>query len=90
VGGLIAVAILPALAGITGNSYLQPSQLAGEFRTAMFIAATWCVAGGLASAAGIRNPIPSTPSGPDQGRPVDVEGAGFHCPLEAAPLSAES
>ncbi len=90
VGGLLAVAILPALAGITGQSYLQPSHLAGEFRTAMFIAATWCVAGGLASGAGIRNPSRPTPSGPDRGRPADVEAAGFHCALEAAPLAAES
>jgi len=90
VGGLLAVAILPALAGISGRSYLHPSQLAGEFHTAMLIGATWCVAGGLASAAGIRNPSRPIPSGPDRGLPAEVEGGGFHCALEASPLAADS
>jgi len=36
-GGLLAVAVLPALAGITGTSYLHPGALATGFRTAALI-----------------------------------------------------
>ena len=39
---LCFVAVLPALAGITGQSYLHASQLASGFRTALFIAAASC------------------------------------------------
>jgi MFS family permease len=34
-GGLLAVAVLPALAGITGTAYLHPDALAAGFRTAV-------------------------------------------------------
>jgi predicted MFS family arabinose efflux permease len=52
---LIAVAVLPAAAGITGESYLHPAQFASGFRTAMFIGAAVCAAGGLLAAFTIRN-----------------------------------
>ena len=50
-----------------GHSYLHPSQLAGGFRSAMLIASTWCVIGGLGSMAGIRNPAPGGTGGTDRG-----------------------
>jgi hypothetical protein len=56
IAGLIVVAVLPALAGITGDSYLSPLQLSTAFRTAMVVAAAICSAGGLLAAATIRNP----------------------------------
>src|SRR5262245_16553442 len=43
-GGLIAVAVLPALAGITGTSYLHPDALAAGFRTAALISGAVCAA----------------------------------------------
>ncbi|MBO0807800.1 MAG: MFS transporter, partial [Actinobacteria bacterium] len=55
-GGLLAVAVLPPLAGITGTAYLHPAALAAGFRTAVLIAAGMCVAGGLLAAVTIRNP----------------------------------
>jgi len=54
-GGLVAVALLPVLAGITGKVYLHPLALAHGFRVAMAIAALACVAGGVLAAFGIRN-----------------------------------
>jgi EmrB/QacA subfamily drug resistance transporter len=54
--GLIAVAVLPVLAGITGYSYLHPVLLAHGFRVAAMIAAGFCVAGSVLAAATIRNP----------------------------------
>ena len=44
---LIAVAILPVLAGITGDSYLHPEELTIGFHKAVLIAAVVSAAGGL-------------------------------------------
>ena len=95
VGSLVAVAILPALAGISGVSYLHPSQLAGGFRSAMLISAAWCAAGGVAAALGIRNPggvgVVPEPAGEVAVKvPVDDRSDGYHCGLEATPLTVES
>ncbi len=79
-GGLIAVAVLPALAGITGNSYLHPHEFAGGFRTAVEIAAVACVAGGVLAALAIRNPPHRDVA------PPAVEC--MHCALEAPPVRA--
>ncbi len=54
--GLIAVAVLPALAGITGDSYLHPAALAHGFTVAAMMAAAFCAAGGVLAAFTIRNP----------------------------------
>jgi EmrB/QacA subfamily drug resistance transporter len=78
VGGLIAVAVLPALAGITGDSYLHPAVLAADFKTAALIAAAFCAAGGILAALTIRNPAPATCA---QTTPQE-----FTCALEATPL----
>jgi EmrB/QacA subfamily drug resistance transporter len=78
-GSLIAVAVLPALAGIAGHSYLHPAELAHGFRTAAAIAGAWCAFGGVLAAVGIRNPPPA--------RAVEAEPSGcLHCALDATPL----
>ncbi len=56
IGGLVAVAVLPALGGISGQGYLHPDQLARGFQRAVLIAAGWCVVGGVLAGVGIRNP----------------------------------
>lgn len=76
IGGLLAVAALPAMAGITGNSYLEPPKLASGFRTATIIAGSFCAAAGLIAAAGIRNPVSRRPT-----RPC------LSCALDATPLA---
>ena len=80
-GSLIAVAVLPALGGITGLSYLHPQALADGFRQAVLIAGWWCVAGGVLAAAGIRNP-PRVAGRTTVTRPEQFT----HCALEATPL----
>jgi len=82
-GGLLAIAVLPAIAGITGAAYLHPAALAAGFRTAMVIAAAVCAGGGLLAAVTIVNPV----------RPRRTPAAGpsrqyRHCALDAAPLTA--
>ena len=77
-GGLIAVAVLPALAGITGTSYLHPAALAHGFKTAAWIAAAFCAAGGVLAAATIRNP--------SRAKCAEATPLEFNCGLEAPPL----
>jgi len=76
--GLIAVAVLPALAGITGDSYLHPALLAHGFKSAALIAAVFCAAGGVLAALTIRNP--------SQARRAEATPQEFNCCLEATPL----
>jgi EmrB/QacA subfamily drug resistance transporter len=79
--GLIAVAVLPVAAGLTGDSYLHPAALAHGFRISVLIAAAFCAAGGLLAALTIRNPGRAAR---DQSCP-----RGSHCGLDAPPLRAE-
>jgi len=67
---LIAVAVLPAAAGLTGSSYLHPAEFTAGFHRASLIAAGLCVIGGVLAAATIRNP-----------RPTAAEAAPASCPL---------
>ena len=54
--GLLAVAVLPALVGIGGSSYDDPTAFLAGFRPAMAICAALLVAGGVLAAAVVRNP----------------------------------
>jgi EmrB/QacA subfamily drug resistance transporter len=81
-GGLLAVAVLPPLAGITGAAYLHPDALAAGFRTAVLISGGLCAAGGLLAAVTITDPD----RGPRPARgPVPREC--LHCGLDAPPLT---
>jgi EmrB/QacA subfamily drug resistance transporter len=73
---LIAVAVLPVAAGITGDVYLHPAALTHGFHTAVLIAAVAAAAAGLLAAATIRNPAHAPR------KPLD----GLHCALDAPPL----
>ena len=55
--GLLAVAVFPALAGISQAAYADPARLSTGFHHAVLIAAGMCVAGGLLSAATIRHDV---------------------------------
>jgi EmrB/QacA subfamily drug resistance transporter len=81
-GGLLAIAILPAVAGITGTAYLDPAALAAGFRTAVLISGGLCVAGGLLAAFTITNPERAP-------RPAGVPAPEecLHCGLDAPPLT---
>lgn len=78
--GLLAVALLPLLAGLTGAGALHPAHFAAGFRTALDIAGAACAAGGLLAAVTIANPPRTAPRPP---------AARWHCALEASPLCAE-
>jgi EmrB/QacA subfamily drug resistance transporter len=55
--GLLAVALLPPIAGLTGDAFQDPEALAAGFHTAMFVTAGLSVAGGLLAAATISNDV---------------------------------
>jgi EmrB/QacA subfamily drug resistance transporter len=77
--GLLAVAVLPLLAGITGAAALQPHHLAVGFREAVLIAGLACAAGGLLAAATIRNPKDAAPLRHHRERE-------YYCALDGTPL----
>jgi EmrB/QacA subfamily drug resistance transporter len=85
VASLIAVAVLPGLAGISGDSYVHPASLLHGFHTAMLIAAGVAAAGGLLAAATIRNPARARerPALPAKDEAVLNVSA---CALDAPPL----
>jgi len=83
-GGLLAVAVLPALAGLTGTTYLHPAALSAGFSTAMLSAAALSAAGGLLAALTIRNP-------PRPRRPAGRSHPHYlHCAVDAPPLATGS
>ena len=82
-GGLLAVDVLPALAGITGSAYLHPDALAAGFRTAVLISGALCAAGGLLAAVTITNPA-------REHRDAAISEPCLHCGLDAPPLAAST
>ena len=74
VAGLVAVAVLPPLAGLTGAAYREPLRFSNGFHTAVLIGAGLCAAGAVVSALGIVNPERDAASaGPQQ----------LSCPINA-------
>jgi EmrB/QacA subfamily drug resistance transporter len=55
--GLLAVAVVPVVAGIGGEDYTDPDAFGDGFRTAMLICAVLLAAGGLLSLAFVRRPL---------------------------------
>ncbi|HET7719901.1 MAG TPA: MFS transporter [Acidimicrobiales bacterium] len=74
VAGLLAVAILPAVAGITGDRFYDPGAMADGFRIAMVVCAALAGAGGLIAWASIRRPRPA---------PAETH---FSCAVAGTPL----
>jgi EmrB/QacA subfamily drug resistance transporter len=76
---LIAVAVLPAAAGLGGTAYLHPDVFSAGFRTAVFISAGLCILAGGLAALTIRNPRRSG---------AQAEPHNLHCGLDAPPSLA--
>lgn len=89
VGGLIAVAVLPALAGISGAAYLHPAALAAGFRTAVYIAGAGAAAAGGLAALGIRNPH-RPPAPPEAPGALPAPEQCLYCALDAPPARTEA
>ena len=78
IGGLLAVAVLPPLAGISGADYLDPAAFSDGFTIAVWISAALCAAGGVLAALTIRRPLAETPAPEPR----------FTCPVSGPPAAA--
>jgi EmrB/QacA subfamily drug resistance transporter len=78
VAGLLAVAIVPVAAGISGADYLDPVALTDGYEIGLWISAALAAAGGLVAFATIRRLA------------VTTEERGMSCPLDAPPLRAQA
>jgi EmrB/QacA subfamily drug resistance transporter len=77
--GLLAVAVLPGLAGITPHAYQHPAELSAGFHHAVLIAAGLCALGGLLSAVLIGPDLAPT----EEARAEDPAALQVHCPIGA-------
>jgi EmrB/QacA subfamily drug resistance transporter len=78
--GLLAVAVLPVVAGISGDDYEHPTAFGHGFRIALITCAALLVLGGLIAAALIRNP-PET-------RRVAEPARRHYCGVDGPPIQA--
>jgi EmrB/QacA subfamily drug resistance transporter len=87
--GLIAVAALPAVAGLSGDSYTDPVQFNSGFRVALAVAAGLLVVGAAVAAATIRDDVLSVESeaGTTAGAPDGV-GTGAERTGGSSPVAA--
>lgn len=60
-GSLLAVAALPALVGLSGDDYLDPSAMTSGFRASMVICAALLTVGGVVSWFGLARTTPAVP-----------------------------
>jgi EmrB/QacA subfamily drug resistance transporter len=82
--GLLAVALLPPLAGLTGEVYRDPDAFADGYRTAALLAAGLLVLAGLLSAALVSNDVGRIEAG-DGGERPDVDHC-YSCPVDGPRL----
>lgn len=80
--GLVAVAVLPPLAGISNADFSSATDFGDGFHVAMLIAGLTLIAGGALAWATIRRPLVRAPGAPE---PVPTS----HCALDAPPLRAD-
>ncbi len=80
VAGLLAVAALPLVAGLSGEAYHDPNLLEPAYRTAMWFCTSLLTAGGVLAAVLVRPPAlrPSAPPPPEQQR--------WHCAVDGPPM----
>ena len=75
VGGLITIALLPAVVGLSGASYLHPARLNHGFHLALLLCALATLASGVLSLLTIRNTPGPVQAPPRQSASAPVSGA---------------
>jgi len=80
--GLLAVAVLPLIAGVTGDHYQHPAAFNAGFRVAMVVCAALLVLGSAIAALTIRNPAVMAEAALPQRR--------RHCGIEGPPVQVEA
>ena len=74
--GLVAVAVLPPIAGLSGTAYLNPEVFSAGFSKAMLIAAGLTALGGVLGWITLNENVPQAHEHADQ----------YHCAMDAPPL----
>ena len=83
--GLLAIAVIPGIAGLTGDAYRDPAAFATGFRTAMLIGAMLASVGGALAWLFIRNEV----AGRAHACPASQLDRRHYCAVDGAPLATE-
>lgn len=83
--GLLAVAVLPVVAGLSGDAYRDPVAFAAGFRVAITLSAVFVALGGVIAWLTIRNDVLG--AAPDEVRARPISPARTHCAVAGAPLT---
>ena len=86
VAGLLAVAILPLVAGLSGDAFYDPEQMTDGFRIAMVFTAGLSALGGLIAFATIRADVLEDADHDEGGGPIDHAATDRCCPVAGTPL----
>jgi hypothetical protein len=85
VASLLAVAVLPLIAGITGDAFYDPAAMADGFRVAMFACAALAVVGGVLAWFTIDDDVLAAEPERRGEQPVSV-ATDYSCPVAGPPL----
>jgi EmrB/QacA subfamily drug resistance transporter len=85
VAGLLAVAVLPVAAGLTGDSFYDPAKMTDGFHTAMAICAVLAALGGILAWFTIAATVLHTEAEPGGDTPERL-GEDFSCGITGPPL----
>ncbi len=85
VAGLLAVAVLPVLAGLTGDSFYDPAKMTDGFHTAMIVCAGLAAAGGVLAWLTIATAVLHAEAEPGGDTPERL-GEDFSCGIGGPPL----
>jgi MFS family permease len=85
VAGLLAVAVLPLIAGLTGDSFYDPASMADGFRIAMVACAALAALGGGLAWLTISSDVLETEPEPEGDTPRRI-ASDYVCAVSGAPL----
>jgi EmrB/QacA subfamily drug resistance transporter len=85
VAGLLAVAVVPSIAGLTGDKFYEPSAMTDGFHTGMIFCAALALLGAVVAWTTISSDVLHAEPEPDGDTPERL-GEDFSCGIEAPPM----
>ncbi len=85
VAGLLAVAVLPLVAGLTGDAFFEPSAMTNGFHIAMAACAGLAAVGGILAWLTISDDVLEAEPEPEGDTPERIAN-DYSCPISGAPL----
>lgn len=86
-GGLLVIAVLPAVTGLGGGGFGEPAALAPAFRSAMFVCAALLALGGVVAAVAVRPVRPVAAVTAPAGVAEEPACPARHCAVDGPPLA---